>query len=152
MYMLNIRFRIPLLASKLFLMGKDGKVSTSKVDAYYDRKLLEDLRDYPGLKWKIWAVSSDGRHGEGFYLFNDRESAELRAAYAKKYYPIKGMMFTRCYITEVAEGCSRFTRAPIDVPANPRVTEEQAKAIMESRPAIDIKDYVEKYKRIKRVV
>lgn len=128
--MLSIHFRIPRIAVRLFFRGKDGQVDLKKVEAFYDTKTLDELKNYPGLKWKVWAISRDARRGSGYYLFENYHEAELRAKYARRYYWRKGMLFTRCQIHEVLEGCSRYTRAPIDVPANPPATVEQEQAIL----------------------
>lgn len=151
MVILNMRFRIPWLAAKLLLRGENGKVNLRKVEAYYDRELLEELRDFPGLKWKIWAISKNGLHGSGFYLFGDEASAQLRTKFARRFYWRKGMFFCRCYISEVVEDCSRFTRAPIDTPANPPVTPEQAAEIMRFKSEDPIKKFKRKYELLKGV-
>ena len=151
MYMLDMRFHIPWLAAKLLLCGRDGRVNINKVEAYYDRELLEELRDFPGLKWKLWSISENGLHGSGFYLFGDEASARVRERYAKKFYWRKGLLFCRCHISEVVEGCSRFTRAPIDVPANPAVTEEQERRLMHFKAEAPIKKLKAKYQILKGV-
>lgn len=146
-----MRFHIPRPAARLLLRGADGRISMNKVEAYYDKKLLEELRDFPGLKWKLWAISQDGLHGSGFYLFEDESSAQLRARYANRFYWRKGMLFCRCHISRVIEGCSRFTRAPIDVEANPPATPAQAAQIMRFNAENPIKTLRAKYKLLKGV-
>jgi hypothetical protein len=38
--------------------------------------LIPAMRELPGLAWKLWIVSEDGRRAGGLYLFRDRRSAE----------------------------------------------------------------------------
>ena len=135
MVLLSVRFKIPRFAVKLFFRDKDGNVDLKRVEAFYDQKTMDELRDFPGLKWKVWAVSEDASEGSGYYLFEDRHEAELREKYARRYYWRKGMLFARCQIHEVLENCSRYTRAPLDVPANPPATPAQERAIL--HPKLD---------------
>jgi len=123
--MLYVSFRIPVIMAKLALTDKDGKVNAEKAQKVFSPEDCRAIADFPGLIWKVWAVSDDGRTGSGFYLFNTREDAEARAAFAKKYYPRDGLFHVRCTIYEVLEDCSRTTRAPIDMAANPGITPEK---------------------------
>lgn len=133
MIMLTMDFHIPLLARKLMFRGEDGKLSLDKINAYYDGEPLRFVDRFPGLIWKVWAVSEDGRRGSGYYLFDCRENAELRAAYARKHFWRKGITGLRIEYRTVLEDCSRATRAPIDLPANPHGTAEERAALLRSK-------------------
>lgn len=135
MVIFSVHFKIPGFARRLFFHDKDGKVDLRRIEAFYDKKTLDELKSFPGLKWKIWAVSPDAREGSGYYLFENRSDAELREKFARRYYWKKGMLFPRCCIHEVLENCSRYTRAPLDIPANPPATASQVNAIM--HPKLD---------------
>lgn len=151
MVLLSVRFKIPRFAVKLFFRDRDGNVDLKRVEAFYDQKTLDELRDFPGLKWKVWAVSEDAGEGSGYYLFEDRHEAELREKYARRYYWRKGMLFARCQIHEVLEDCSRYTRAPLDVPANPPATAAQEQAILHPKLDSPIHMIREKKKLMKGV-
>ena len=129
MILLTMDFYIAPFARRLFL-GTDGKIDIGKVEASYDKETLDELRDYPGLIWKIWSIEENGRHGSGTYLFADEASAKIRRRFAEKFYNFKGMLFVRCKTRIVLENCSAYTRAPLNLPANPPITEEQARRIM----------------------
>lgn len=94
-----------------------------KAEKFFPPETENEIADFPGLKRKVWAVSPDGRRGTGFYLFADRESAEKRAEYAKRFYPkTTGLYNVKCDILEAMEASSRVTRADLNCPANPGFT------------------------------
>ena len=109
MVMLQVTFHIPWIAAKLILRGDDGKVDMSQATKVFPLKTCEEIAQFPELKWKIWGVSEDARSGAGYYLFESRKAAEVRAAYAKKYYIRSGLYGVQCHIFEVMEECSRIT-------------------------------------------
>lgn len=124
MVMLYINFSIAQLIGKLFLGRKNGVIDIDKAEEFFPPETAKEIAAFPGLKWKVWAVSPDGRRGTGFYLFADRESAEKRAEYAKRFYPkTPGLYNVKCDIFEVMEASSRVTRADLDCPANPGFTQ-----------------------------
>ena len=145
MVMLNMQFMIPGFAVKKLFTDYDGKVNYNKIQAFYDEEEIAFLRDFPGLRWKIWSVSRNGRTGYGFYLFEDEESAMLRKKFAHKFYWRKGMMFVRCHISYVLEDISLKTKAQLGQDANPPATDAQAKEIM-SQPIENL------FKKMKRKV
>lgn len=151
MILLTMHFRIPWIAAKFLLCDERGNINKNKAEAYYDQKELEELRDFPGLKWKVWAISRNGRHATGVYLFAEEDSARLRRRFARKFYWRKGLFFLHCHLDEVLEGCSRTTRAPIDVPGNPPATEMQAASIMQPHLENGIKKFKRKYRELKKV-
>lgn len=123
MVMLYINFSIAQLIGKLFLGRKNGVIDIDKAEEFFPPETAKEIADFPGLKWKVWAVSPDGRRGTGFYLFADRESAEKRAEYAKRFYPkTPGLYNVKYDIFEVMKNQSRVTRADLDCPANPGFT------------------------------
>ena len=129
MVLLSMDFYIPPFERKLFA-GPDGKMDMGKIEASYDKEVLDELRAYPGLIWKIWAIEDDGKHGSGYYLFADAHAAEVRKKFAEKFYNFKGMFFVKCKIRTVIEGCSEYNKAPIHLPANPPMTLEQEELIL----------------------
>lgn len=130
MYLLSMKFRIPGFAVKRLFTDTVGGVNYNKIQAYYDEKEIAFIRDFPGLKWKIWSVSEDGKTGYGYYLFEDKESALLRKRFAEKLYWRKGMLFVRCRLSRVLEDISIATKAQIDSEANPPASSDLAKKIM----------------------
>jgi hypothetical protein len=120
MVMLYVSFRIPYIVSALALKRGKG-MDPERAERLFSPESRREIADFPGLIWKVWAISEDGRTGSGFYLFNTRADAEARARYAKKYYPRDGLYRVRCVIYDVLPECSRATRAPIDLPANPGI-------------------------------
>lgn len=115
MYMLEITFKV----SKL-IMGKKGKVNMELLDKFFTEEKVKPIADWPGLKWKVWAMDEDDFIGAGFYLFENRKDAEERAIYAKKHYPLNpAISHVRTHIYYVLEDYSKACRAPIDTPANP---------------------------------
>ena len=151
MYMLSMSFRIPRFAVKLFFRDRNGKVELKRVEAFYDQKTLDELRDFPGLIWKVWAISEDARKGSGYYLFKTKHEAEVREAYARRFYWRKGMLFVHTQIHEVLEGCSRYTRAPIELPANPPMSLEKEYEILHPKLQSPLKMIKEKRKLMKGV-
>ena len=124
MVMLYINFSIAPIIGKLFLRRKNGVIDMDRAETVFPPEKVNDIAAFPGLKWKVWSISPDGRHGAGFYLFADRESAEKRAEYAKRFYPkTPGYYNIKCEMFEVMEAASRVTRADLDCPANPSFTE-----------------------------
>jgi hypothetical protein len=138
MVMLYISFKIPWLAAKFVLRGRDGKVDPVRTQRVFTPQASQAIADFPGLIWKVWAISDDARTGTGYYLFNSRADAQARADYAKKYYPRDGLFHVRCQICEVLEDCSRVTRAPIDLPANPGITPEKYAKLCSEHRGIDL--------------
>ena len=121
--MLYINFSIAPIIGRLFLGKKNGVVDMEKVEKFFPAETAAEIAAFPGLKWKVWAISPNGRHGTGFYLFQTRADAEKRAEYAKKFYPkTPGLYNVKCDIFEVMEESSRVTRADLDCPANPSFT------------------------------
>ena len=151
LYMLSMNFRIPRFAVRLFFRGRDGKVDLKRVEAFYDQKTLDELRDFPGLIWKVWAIREDACEGSGYYLFKTRHEAEVRAEYARRFYWRKGMLFVHTRIHEVLEDCSRYTRAPIDLPANPVISPEQEYTILHPKLQSFIMMIREKRKLLKGI-
>ena len=151
MVMLHMQFVIPGFAVKRLFTGGDGQISYNKIQAYYDEEEIAFLRDFPGLKWKIWSVSSDGRKGYGFYLFEDEDSARLRKHFAEKFYWRKGMLFVRCRISHVLEEISLQTKAQLDREANPPATEAQKKAILSQPMENPFKKMKRKTEKLKEV-
>ena len=140
MVMLYMTFRIPWIAAKFILRGEDGKVDMNQATKVFPLKTCQEIAEFPGLIWKVWGVSEDARSGSGCYLFEDRSAAEVRAAYAKKYYIRSGLYDVKCRIFEVMEECSRITRAPIDMPANPPMTEEKKEYILSHHSKTNMKE------------
>ena len=157
MVMLAMDFYIPPFERKLFL-GPDGKTDIAKVEASYEKSALEELRNYPGLIWKVWAIEDNCRHGSGYYLFADEHAAAVRKKFAEKFYLRKGMFFVRCTIRTVLENCSEYTRAPVNAPANPPMTADEEKSIMHPRlePPLKMlkhkKALIEKYEKGKETI
>ena len=120
MYMLEITFKV--LKS---VIGKEGKANMELLDQLFSEDLIKPIAEWPGLKWKVWAMDEnetdeDNFIGAGFYLFENKTDAEERAAYAKKNYPLNpAISQVETHIYSVLEKYSRATRAPIDTPANP---------------------------------
>lgn len=138
MVMLYIDFRIPWLVSRFAIRGPDGRADTAKAARLFSPESRRAIAEFPGLKWKVWALSEDGREGYGYYLFDSRADAEARAKYAKKYYPRDGLYRVRCTVSEVLEGPSRDTRAPLDTPANPPMTQEKYDELCREHRGVDL--------------
>lgn len=129
MYILTMDFVIPWPVARL-MRKTDGSADTDAAARFFDEETVRAITAFPGLKWKVWAISADARHGAGVYLFENLDDAKLRAAYAKKFYKRSGLLHTQCHIYEVLEDSSKITHAALDTPANPTATPEQAAAIM----------------------
>jgi hypothetical protein len=134
MVVLYIDFRISRLAGPLLMHRRNRNIDLRQAETFFPASVAEDIREFPGLVWKIWCTNYDRTHACGIYLFDNRKDAELRAEYAKKFYPkTLGFSHVQCRIYDVLEETSRVTRAPIDLPANPScTTEEQKRALFSS--------------------
>lgn len=139
MVILSMDFIIPRIAFHLMLKGRNGALDMQRVEAFFDPDYTRQLADLPGLRWKLWGISPDGRHGSGYYLFETRADAEVRERWAKKFYWRKGMLFLKTRIYDVMEESSRITRCPIDLPPNPSCTPEVEAKLFDYHPDNPIK-------------
>lgn len=146
-----MNFKVPAFARLLLFRGKSEKLNLNKVNAFYGENDIEQINSFPGLIWKVWAISDDGKYGSGYYLFDTKAHAELRAIYAKRNYWRKGITGLHCEIENVLEDCSRGTRAPIDLMPTPDCSESQKADLICGKLGLPVKEMIEKYKYLKGV-
>lgn len=102
-------------------MYGDGKtIDPALFSVIFPEEQAREMDKLPGLIWKLWCSRTEECEGDGFYLFATRSDAEYRAHVAHKYFPqMPGLTDVQTCIFDVDEDLSRFTRGPVDLPANP---------------------------------
>lgn len=100
-------------------------IDIEKAGAMLHKEFAQKVINLPGLKFKIWGYDEKKKEYSGFYIYETRRDAEIRArsatAFLMKMFP--GVTNATAQIYDINEELSKITRTPFDIQSNPSYPE-----------------------------
>ena len=99
---------------QMFVMDFEYEVSEEQFTKDNSPEMARHVSQVPGLMWKYWLHSSEGKECLGVYHFADRESAEtyMTSDWVKQFGAMPGYTIRSMKLYELIKENSKICRAP----------------------------------------